>query len=58
MRADEILVPCMPLQMEISLDGSLETSRKMRIEEEQNHQSFKEENKELFDTQEEKELEE
>ena len=58
MRADEISVPCMPLQMEISLHGSFETSRKMRIKEEQNHQTLKEENKEFFDAQEEKEREE
>ena len=32
MRADEIPVPCMPLQTEISLDGSLETFRNDKIE--------------------------
>ena len=49
MRADEIPIPCMPLQMEISLDSVSKTSRKVRIEEEQN-QTLKEENKEFFDT--------
>ena len=32
MRIDEIPVPCMPLQMEISLDGSFETPRIETIE--------------------------
>ena len=55
MKVKEIPIPCMPLQMEISLDGSFETPRKMRIKEEQNHQTLKEENKEFFDAQEGKE---
>ena len=55
MRADEIPIPCMPSQMEISLDGSLETLSNDKINEEQNHQTIKEENKEFFDAQEEKE---
>ena len=58
MRTDEILVPCMPLQMKISLDCSSKTSRNVEIEEEQNYQTLKEENKEFFDVQEEKEIEE
>ena len=49
MRVDAIPVPCMPLQMEISLDGSSKTLRNDKIEEEQNHKTLKEENKEFFD---------
>ena len=56
MRADEISIPCMPLQMEISLDNSFETSRKVRIEEEQNHQTLEEENKKFYDAQDKKKL--
>ena len=55
MRVDEIPVPCMPLQMEISLNGSSKTLRVETIEREQNHQTLKDENKEFHESQEEKE---
>ena len=45
----------MPLQMEISLDGSFETLRMETIEEEKKYETLKEENEEFHDTQEEKE---
>ena len=55
MRVDEILVPCMPLQMEISLDGSSKTLRMKTLEKEQKHETLKEENEEFCDAQEGKE---
>ena len=55
MRTDDITVPCIPLQMEMSQDGSSKTLRKVRIEKEPNP-SLKEENKKFYDAQDEKEL--
>ena len=52
MRVDEIPIPCMPLQMKISLDGNFETPRMETIEREQKHATLKEENKEFHDAQE------
>ena len=55
MRVEEVLVPCQPLRMEISLDSSSEASRMETLEQEQNHETLKEENKEFHDAQEGKE---
>ena len=42
MRVDEIPIPCLPLQMEISLDSVSKTPRNVEIEEEKNHQTLEE----------------
>ena len=55
MRVEEVLVPCQPLRMEISLDSSSEAPRMETLEQEQNHETLKEENKEFNDAQEGKE---
>ena len=55
MRVEDIPIPCMPLWMEISLDGSFETLRMETIEGKQKHETLKEENKEFHDAQEVKE---
>ena len=55
MEVEEILVPCKPLQMEISLDSSFKTPRIETLEQEQNHQTLEEDHKEFHDAQEGKE---
>ena len=49
MRLDEILVSCMPLRMEISLDSNFETSINEKPIKEQNDQTLKEPKKEFYD---------
>ena len=55
MRVEEVLAPCQPLRMEISLDSNSETPRMETLEQERKHESLEEENKEFHDAQEGKE---
>ena len=54
-RIEEIRVPCKPLQMKISLDGSSKTLRVKTLEKEQKYETLKEGNEEFHDAQEGKE---